>query len=239
MKRTGRVPSGHALWTDQEDKIVRSFPRDYKVLCPILKGRTLSAIKNRTSLFGLGKKPHYWTGSDVSTLRKLYRYSPKAELMTAFPGVSWTAICGKAEKLQFARKRRRPQSVDNPVLDAIRDRAFQYNWSLRNLDEFAGTKGYFRYLRDCNCIPKKRYILKAIKALDGHLSVNADGCTVLSWDNGPKHRIRDYDKHCSDNIERQKMRRRFRTMKEERARLKFRSAKRYRISPAAINSSSS
>jgi hypothetical protein len=236
MERTGRNPSGHALWTAEEDKTVRSFPRNYKALRGVLKGRTLEAIKHRTRLLGLGKKPHHWTDDDLVTLRKLYRCSPKEELMAALPGVSWKAICHKADKQHLTRARRRPQRINNPVLDAIRSRAFQYNWSLRDLDKFAGTKSYFRFLREYDCIPQRRYILRAIKALDGHLSVNADGCTVLSWDRGPKHRIRDFNKHCSDNIERQKTRRRFRAMKEERTRLNFRSAKRYLICPAAISS---
>lgn len=144
MMRMGRTPNGHPLWTEREDDVVRALYPDYRALRRALRRRTYHALRYRTRALGIAKKKHVWLGSEVSRLRRLYPKADRADILLAFPELSWQQIAAKACHIGVRRARRRLNSTGYPLVDLIRDRAFDLSLSMVDLDAIAGTKHYFQ-----------------------------------------------------------------------------------------------
>lgn len=52
------------------------------------------------------KKSNAWTEAELSSLRQLYPFASKEELLEALPERSWTSICVKAQRLKLKRNTR-------------------------------------------------------------------------------------------------------------------------------------
>jgi len=142
----GRTPRGHWLWTKNEDALVRELYPDYDALQKALRRRTYNALRARARTLDVVKRRHTWLGAEISRLRRMYPKAARQELMVFFPDVSWEAIKAMAHRVGVRRERRKLVSTGHPLIDRIRDRAFDLNISMVDLDAMAGTKKYFRKL---------------------------------------------------------------------------------------------
>jgi hypothetical protein len=171
MLKTGRTPGGHRLWTEREDAIVCDLYPDYKALCRRLKRRTLAAIRSRAHYLGIQRRVHKWTGFEVARLRKLYPAGTRAELMTIVPTVTWIATSCRA-RAAGARRLKRYKPTGFPVLDAIRQRCLELNYSMVDLDAIAKTGGYFTQARwIASGVANVQKLARAAKALDGVMTI--------------------------------------------------------------------
>jgi len=120
MARTGRTPSGHWLWTEKEDDIVREFYPDYRALRRKLRRRTRYALKAR------------------------------------------------------AARRRKPALTGYPLIDAIRERTFELNLSMVDLDAMAHTGRYFQTSSWHSGNFNRKFVLRAVEVLGGEVSVQRE-----------------------------------------------------------------
>lgn len=136
--------NGDRLWSDAEDEILRQHPRDYDHLHKLLQGRTRGAIVRRCYKLGLTKRLNYWTSEKISKLRKLYPRATAAELQAAFPDRSLSELRSTVWRYNLPNRARKPyKSTGFPELDEVRRQCFEIGWTMLDLDDMAGTRGFF------------------------------------------------------------------------------------------------
>ena len=168
---TGRTPAGHKAWTAAEDEEVRRLAPDYKGLTKILPHRTFYAIESRAKALGIRKKNHVWTNHEVARLRKLWGRASRADILAAFPGMKFITIQRVAAYRGIRAPRRPLKPTGHPLLDAIRQRCFELNLSLSDLDEMARTGQFFRQRKGGHTTSFYAHLYKAVAVLDGTLTV--------------------------------------------------------------------
>lgn len=172
MRFLGVTPKGHALWTEREDDIVRRFYPDYELLLRKLRRRSYYALRHRARVLGIVKRRHCWTGAEVSRLRRFYPTLDRAGLLQLFPGLSWSQIIGRAHGIKLRKARCRLTKTGFPIIDEIRERAFQLNLSMVDVDAMANTRHYFQRAGWCNRrTVNERHVVRAINALDGRIAI--------------------------------------------------------------------
>lgn len=175
MRATGRTPKGHLLWTQREDEIVRAIYPDYEALRRLLPSRTYCAIRHRVGDLNIANSRRRWSAAEKSRLRRLYPDATPSELEAAFPGRTFDHIKQMARYFGFYRRRRRLQPTGIPIIDAVRDRAFELNYSMVDVDVLIGKGSYFQkagwhYGNNVN----KVAVWRAIEAMGGRLTVEWD-----------------------------------------------------------------
>lgn len=169
--RMGTTPNGHPLWTEREDDFVRSLYPDYKALRRKLRRRTYHALRARARTLDVVTRRHVWLASEVSRLRRLYPRASREELLAAFPDVTWEKIKAKAQHAGIRRARRKLTTTGYPLIDLIRDRAFDLKLSMVDLDAMAGTKQYFQKAGWYSGNLNRKALLRAVEALGGEVSI--------------------------------------------------------------------
>jgi hypothetical protein len=172
MKKTGRTPFGAKLWTKQEDaKIIEHYPK-LPILRKLLKGRTVGAIKARASYLKVTKTHKLWTSAKVSLLRRMCIGSSWQNILEEFSDFSSVQIrcCMKLHGIK--RIKPKYKSTKWPILNDIRDKAYEQNMSMADLDYLAGTKKYFQQAQwSCGNKPNPVAVAKAVLLLGGELHV--------------------------------------------------------------------
>lgn len=171
MARTGRTPKGHWLWTEQEDDIVRALYPDYKALRKALRRRSYYALRGRVRTLGIVNRRHIWLATEVSRLRRLYPKADRLDILAAFPGLRWGQIAAKAGHVRVHRHRKRLVRTGHPLIDHIRERAFELNMSMVDLDAMARTKKYFQKAGWANGNLNRKALVRAVEALGGEVLV--------------------------------------------------------------------
>lgn len=162
---------GYWLWTKKEDDILRTLYPDYKALRRKLRRRTRYALKARAARLGVIRKNHVWLAVEVSRVRRMYPRATREELMAALPNLTMAQIRSKASDIGVRRARRKPTATGYPLIDAIRERAFEQNLSMADLDAIARTKRFYQSggWRGGNF--NRKAVLRAVEALGGEVSV--------------------------------------------------------------------
>lgn len=167
IQRSGVTPSGHSIWTQEEEAILVQFRGDYDEMCRRLPHRTRHAIRYRCRSLGLRKRQRPWTSEEVSTLRRLYPEATRVEICSAFPGRAWENIRWAARYRGFRRRKRPYKLTGVAALDEVRAKCFEIKWTMRDLDAAAGTGSYFRTSGWLCGKERHRPIGRAIEVLDG------------------------------------------------------------------------
>jgi hypothetical protein len=157
------------LWTAAEMRVVQKLYPNYDAILMALPHRTYWAVRNFAQNYGIALKRHVWTGAEVSRLRALYtRSASKSEILEAFSGLTWRQIDAQARFRGVKKPRTAPKLLGIPILDAIRRRAFELNYSFVDLDAECHSKRYFQ------STPQTinwRYVGRAIEYLGGAATV--------------------------------------------------------------------
>lgn len=171
IRKTGMTPNGRRLWTAREDEIMKKFYPNYRVLQRKLPNRTYPALRYRAQRLGIQIRRHRWTTFEIASLRRLYPTAPKSEVMTIVPNMKWETIRARARDLGF----RRPRTFKKTgfvILDQIRNRCRELNYSMADLDAIAGTRRYFSKAAWISVgKPNLANLVKAATALDGHVRI--------------------------------------------------------------------
>ncbi len=145
---------------------------DLKTLCQVLPRRSREAIKWRASRKALTKKKfNPWTTVEMSKLRHIYPIASRTELIAAFPRHPFTSITTTARINKIYKKKRVYKKSGIPALDQILTRSHKMGITLAELDEFAGTRNFFRHRRWENRKNVGGPFAAAAKALGGTISI--------------------------------------------------------------------
>ncbi|MBP2149964.1 hypothetical protein [Xanthobacter flavus] len=172
IAKTGMAPGGRPVWTAREMALLAVIYPDYTRALKVLERRTLAACRFQARAMGLVTRLHMWTGSEEARLRRLYPVLSGEALLAAFPGLTLQKIGVKAGGMGLKKKRKPYNNSGFPAIDQIRNRAFELNISMSDLDSMAGTKTYFRrggWIGRPK--PNYRAIGRAAEALDGLVAV--------------------------------------------------------------------
>jgi hypothetical protein len=172
MRYRGVTPSGQALWTHEEDEICRRHGSgDYLALQKRLPHRTYGALRYRCQMLGLRPKRSYLSAAELSKMRRLIPEASYEELGRAFPHRTPRNLITLARYHGIRRKRRSWKKTGYPIIDAIRDRCTDLNYTMVDLDKLARTGVYFQKGNwICNGL-NFRAVGRAVAALDGELIV--------------------------------------------------------------------
>lgn len=169
----GTTFNGHPIWTDEEIEICRRLYPDYRATKRKLRRRSLVAIQHKCNELGLVPARPPWTGQDLARLRRLYPSASWEELFAAFPGRTKLAITRAANSYGYVREKKRYLPTGHAALDQVRQRCFEEGYVMRDIDQYAKSKGYFQSLWP-NAPKTKihhRAIAKAIEALGGTVKI--------------------------------------------------------------------
>jgi len=170
MARTGTNFAGHKLWTNEEDAMCRSTFPDFAATEKALPHRTRCAILGRCRALGLRighVKP--FTAREQSAFRHDYQTMEWSALLEKYNHRTAAAIKTKARSLGIRRPRKPLKTLGDELLDATRNECFRQKLSMSDLDEFVGSKPYFRYCQVRR--PNYAHIVRAIRELGGTIKI--------------------------------------------------------------------
>jgi hypothetical protein len=104
-------------------------------------------------------------------MRQLFPHATTKELRAAFPDRTVDQLNSLARYHGLRRPRRRLKATGIPILDAIRERCFELNYSMVDLDALSRSKKYFQKALWNTRSINFAAIGKAVVALDGQLDV--------------------------------------------------------------------
>ncbi|MGV6876542.1 hypothetical protein ACUSIJ_28230 [Pseudochelatococcus sp. B33] len=168
MAKTGCTIAGDRLWSDVEIEILRQFYPDLAALTRALPGRSIGAITMKAQQIGLVRSRRIWSADEAARLRKPYVAGvPIDDLVSMCPGKTKRQIWNKACHLGIRRPRKRPRRTGLPLVDTVRDRAFDLGLTMTDLDTYVSTRRYFVCPRSSNW----HLLQKAIRELEGQVVV--------------------------------------------------------------------
>lgn len=159
-------------WTYRETEALREHWPDLAALRELLPHRSEKAIKAMAQKCGAAppKDQHIWTGAEDKRLRALAAAGATRKEMAAALSLSPLQIQNRLQYTRIRVSKRPPALCGDDLADAVRQRAFQMNITIRDLDRSLGNHRIFQ-----NAVTKKRvlphHIDKAVKALGGRLTI--------------------------------------------------------------------
>lgn len=144
IHKTGYTIAGVKVWADKEVETLRRLYPNIAALLRALPDRSLAAIKRKAGKLGLLPSRLVWTLEEKSLLPKPYKEGlAMNELLALLPGKTKKQIWAKASKMKIRRPRRPLRHTGLPLVDAIRQRAFEEGYFMTDLDSWVGYKYYF------------------------------------------------------------------------------------------------
>lgn len=134
MARTGLTRAGQMIWTSDEVAALRCHYPDRKACLHALPRRTWRAIEGKAGRLGLTRPRIVWEGNEVAALRRRYPTQEAVGAMAQDWEKSRSQVYGKASAKRVRRPKRRPLPAKDPLVDAVRQRAFDLGISLAGLD---------------------------------------------------------------------------------------------------------
>lgn len=143
MMLRGFTPNGYPLWNPPEAHNLRYGYPDYDAVMAINTRRSRPAHHSKAGRMGIvRRRAPNWDENEIPRLHRMFATATRNELLAAFPGRSWAAICRRANADGYY-KLKVPTSSGIGLLDQILSRAIKRHDSLRELDRAIGGAGYF------------------------------------------------------------------------------------------------
>lgn len=160
--------SGQRLWTvDEIDTLKRLYP-DYEALTLALPERTRKAIGTKLQRCNLAMPRRVWSEAEFAIMKPLYvRGAPMSTILDRLPGKTARQVWAKASHRKVRRPRRPPGKTGLALVDEVRRRAFDLNFSMAELDASVARRNYFRCPRRLDWTALQR----ALACLDGRVMV--------------------------------------------------------------------
>lgn len=157
-------------WTLKEHEVVVSFWPDVGAIEQRLPHRTGRAIRAFASKCNLTNERHTWTAAEDTKLRKLAAAGHSRRTIAAEMGMSFNQIAGRLSYARIPIARKPPSPSNNPLVNAIRQRAFDLHMTLSDLDRSLGDRKIFQQASGNQKVGRS-HIERAVKALGGRLVV--------------------------------------------------------------------
>lgn len=166
MRRTGRTLSGRLIWTPSEIDVIEEFWPDWQAIEERLPHRTACTIKWKARQLGFKKHVQRWQTDEKKRMVPPYKAGdPIDEIVVKLGNRTKRQIYSKASHLKIKRPRRAPKLSGMDIVDMIRRRAFDKNYTMEDLDEWTGSNRYFVAPQTYNW----RAIRKALEVLGGRI----------------------------------------------------------------------
>jgi hypothetical protein len=163
---------GHKLWTSDEDEVVRSLFPDYRAMHEALPHRSYSGFRYKAKLLKLVKPRPQFTAKELSIVRRVYPNGTQKELLALLPGRAWPAIRKFAAHNGIYRERVPFRPTGVAVLDQIRSRCRELNYTMPDLDKLVKSKKYFSDAKWLSGHIHLRAIGRAVRVLFGDLKAD-------------------------------------------------------------------
>jgi hypothetical protein len=174
MERRGETFCGRKLWAKREVEILKRHHPDYATIKRLLPNRSMQAIYCAAFIRSLPKPRRVWTREKISQLRRLARLGLTYRAMAEMMGVTFGSIDGALRKYSIQVARPVPQVAENPLVHAVRQRAFEFGLSINELRAFVGGGSFGA--RGRTGLIKVR---KAVRILDGKLIKDTNGARIV------------------------------------------------------------
>lgn len=160
-------------WTKEDDEILASFYPNFTRICELLPHRSRKYCAQRARRLGLNLLYARWSDQELKWLRKNYSTATWEEIFEYLPRRNKQAVARKACFHKIKRERLERPPVGIYLIDEIRFRAKQLNFSMRDLDEEAGGGTYFQSKRaKASPIMLRISALEAaVKAMGGRIEI--------------------------------------------------------------------
>lgn len=168
--RVHRVVRRHSDWTLKEHEVVVSHWPDVEAIRKRLPHRTIRAIRAFAGKCNLTTGRHIWTAAEDTKLRKLAAAGYQRKEIAAELGLSLNQVAGRLSYARISIARKPPALSANPLVNAIRQRAFDLNITLSDLDRSLGNRRIFRQAAGRQSV-RHAHIERAVTALGGQLTV--------------------------------------------------------------------
>ena len=172
IQREGYTMSGKKVWSQEEDELFRSLFPDYAAITKALPHRTYFACRGHARKLGIVTARPPFTAKELSLIRRLYPAAEREELLLLLPGRKWEQIKSLANRHGVHRLPKSFAPTGVPVLDQIRLRCRELNYSMPDLDKLIRGKGYFAKGNWCHGHIHHRDIGRAVRALFGDLKAD-------------------------------------------------------------------
>lgn len=172
IQREGFTMNGKKVWTNQEDDVVRSMFPNYKAICRALPHRSYSGIRYRAHVLDLVTRRRPFTARELSIIRRIYPTGDRQELEAQLPGRDWQAIAGVATRNGIHRKLKPFKVTGVAVIDQIRSRCRELNYTMPDLDKLVKSKKYFSDAKWLSGHIHLRAIGRAVRVLFGDLKAD-------------------------------------------------------------------
>jgi hypothetical protein len=147
IARTGQAPGGKRVWSKEEDRrLVETKDLKLTAILPLFACRTEIAVRARRVTLGLsGRVAKAWSLDEDKTLRRNAATMNWWQISHLLPGRTRAAVQGRARYLGIPSPWRGdgPKKYNVPLLDAVRQRAWEDGIGLEALDRELKTGGYF------------------------------------------------------------------------------------------------
>jgi hypothetical protein len=172
VKREGRTFNGLKVWSEEEDNKLRAHYPDYSAIASALPHRTYDACRARAREIGIVIRRPPFTARELSVIRRLYPSEERSEVLAALPGRDWVSVAKLASRHGIHRKPKPFKPTGVLVLDQIKERCRELNYSMSELDKMVRGKGYFRKASWCWGYLNDRDIGRAVRALFGDIKAD-------------------------------------------------------------------
>ena len=168
IRRTGKTAAGGAVWAAAEDAVLKASYPDYNSAASALPNRTRKALECRVARLGIANKLRVWSDGEFRAMAPPYREGrPVEAILPKLSGKTSRQVYAKAGKHKVRRPRKRPKLTGIGIVDSIRQRAFDLNFTLSELDAATGGGSYFQSPRSV----RWPQVSRAVKLLGGRVAV--------------------------------------------------------------------
>lgn len=171
IRRARAVRRSDNMWSYAESEILRRFWPAMDALRERMPHRTEIAIRNMAKRCGLvpDKVQHIWTAAQDKTLKRMAANGATRKEMAEVLSLTVAHITNRLQYTKTNIAKRAPVIIGDPLVDAIRQRAFDLKISIADLDRSLGRSKIFRSAK--RHPPSPRQLHQAVKALGGKLVV--------------------------------------------------------------------
>lgn len=171
IQRARVVRRSDNMWTYAETEILRELWPSIEAIRMRIPYRTESAIRFMAKRCGLipDKVQHIWTAAQDRTLKRMAANGATRKEIAEALGLTVVHITNRLQYTKTNIAKRAPILVGDPLVDAIRRRAFDLKITMADLDRSLGRANVFRSPR--RNPPSPRSLHQAVKALGGNLVV--------------------------------------------------------------------
>jgi antitoxin component of RelBE/YafQ-DinJ toxin-antitoxin module len=157
-------------WTLKEHEVVVDHWPDIDTIGRLLPHRTRSAIQSFAGKCNLRREQHYWTTTENAQLKRLVKAKVPRKQIAKEMGLTLNQVVNRMAYTNIRYERCPPQSSGHSLMDAIRQRAFEMNISMRDLDEACQSGAALRRWSPARKIGLIT-IQRALKVLDGQFTI--------------------------------------------------------------------